>query len=136
MSTLNVSNISDGTDTVATGYVVNGSTKTWVNYDGTGTPSIRDSLNASSITDHAIGQTSITVSSGFANVNYSVCASCSTESGTNTGKIAMPFTSHTGASPAAPTTTNFRIATVRTGSQDAGEADNPYNLASAFGDLA
>ena len=32
MSTLNVSNISDGTDTVETGYVVNGSAKAWAEF--------------------------------------------------------------------------------------------------------
>jgi hypothetical protein len=55
MSTLNVSNISDGTDTVETGYVVNGSAKAWVNFNGTGTVAVRSSLNTSSITDVGTG---------------------------------------------------------------------------------
>ena len=54
MSTLNVSNITDGTDTVETGYVVNGSAKAWVNYNAT-TNAIRSSLNTSSMTDNATG---------------------------------------------------------------------------------
>jgi len=70
MSTLNVSNISDGTTTVGTGYVVNGSAKAWVNFNGTGTIAARDSLNLSSLTDHGTGQYGITVSSSFANANY------------------------------------------------------------------
>ena len=37
MSTLNVSNITDGTDTVGTSYVVNGSAKAWAAYNGQGT---------------------------------------------------------------------------------------------------
>ena len=37
MSTLSVSNITDGTDTVETGYVVNGSAKAWVNLMEAGT---------------------------------------------------------------------------------------------------
>jgi len=55
MSTLNVSNITDGTDTVETGYVVNGSAKAWVNFNGTGTVAIRNGLNVSSITDYGAG---------------------------------------------------------------------------------
>jgi len=41
MSTLNVSNITDGTTTVGTNYVVNGSAKAWVNFNGTGTMAAR-----------------------------------------------------------------------------------------------
>ena len=55
MSTLSVSNITDGTDTVATSYVVNGSAKAWVNLNGIGTIAIRDSLNISSVTDISSG---------------------------------------------------------------------------------
>jgi len=39
-----------------TSYVVNGSEKVWVNFNGTGTVAIRDSLNTSSITDVATGR--------------------------------------------------------------------------------
>jgi len=65
MSTLNVSNISDGTTTVGTGYVVNGSAKTWVYWDGTGTLAIRDSFNTSSVTDLGTGNYRVDVASGF-----------------------------------------------------------------------
>ena len=53
MSTLTISNLSDGTKTIATTNVTNGSAKAWSNFDQTGTQSFRDSLNFSSITDHA-----------------------------------------------------------------------------------
>jgi hypothetical protein len=72
MSTLNVSNISDGTDTVATGYVVNGSAKAWVNLNGTGTIAARDSFNSSSLTDAGVGRYSVNFSSNLANTNYVV----------------------------------------------------------------
>ena len=55
MSTIVASNISDGTDTVGTEYVVNGSAKAWVNFNGTGTVAIRESFNVSSITDNGTG---------------------------------------------------------------------------------
>jgi len=72
MSNLVVSNISDGTTTVGTGYVVNGSAKAWVNFNGTGTIAIRDSMNVSSLTDNATGNHSVTYSSSMANVNYQI----------------------------------------------------------------
>ena len=48
-------NITDGTDTVGTEYVVNGSAKAWVNFNGTGAVAIRKSFNMSSITDNGTG---------------------------------------------------------------------------------
>jgi len=44
--------------------------KSWVNFNGTGTVSVRDSLNNSSITDHSTGNYSANFSNNFANVNY------------------------------------------------------------------
>lgn len=40
--------------TVGTQYVVNGSAKHWAHITGDGTPSLLDSLNCSSVTDHAV----------------------------------------------------------------------------------
>ena len=54
MSTLNVSNITDGTDTVETGYVLNGSAKAWCSYNQD-TPAVEDSFNISSFTDASTG---------------------------------------------------------------------------------
>jgi len=55
---------------IATNYVVDGSAKAWVNFDGTGTIAARDSLNLSSLTDVGTGRYTITVSSAFGNANY------------------------------------------------------------------
>jgi hypothetical protein len=70
MSTLNVSNITDGTTTVGTSYVVNGSAKAWVNFNGTGTIAARDSLNLSSLTDNGTGDYSVNFSNNFGAVDY------------------------------------------------------------------
>lgn len=70
MSTLNVSNITDGTDTVETGYVLNGSAKAWVNLEQIGTQSIQDSFNTSSITDNDTGRTTPTWTSAMSNSQY------------------------------------------------------------------
>jgi hypothetical protein len=72
MSTLNVANISDGTDTVETGYVVNGSAKAWVNFNGTGTVAIRDSMNVASLTDLAVGICYANYTSNMSNSDYPV----------------------------------------------------------------
>ena len=72
MSTLNVSNITDGTDTVETGYVLNGSAKAWMTAPGDGS-AVDDSLNTSSLTDNGAGDFRQNYSSSFANAHYSWC---------------------------------------------------------------
>jgi hypothetical protein len=63
MSTLNVSNITDGTTTVGTSYVVNGSAKAWVNTDSGGSP--LSSLNVATVTDNGTGNYTINFTSNF-----------------------------------------------------------------------
>ncbi len=70
MSTLSVSNITDGTTTVGTSYVVNGSARAWVNFNGTGTVAIRDSTGISSISDVATGKYICSFASSMANATY------------------------------------------------------------------
>ena len=72
MSNLVVSNISDGTTSVGTEYVVNGSAKAWINYNGTGTVAIRDSFNVSSLVDTGTGFWTVNYSSNMSNNNNSV----------------------------------------------------------------
>jgi|13_taG_2_1085334.scaffolds.fasta_scaffold31259_4 hypothetical protein len=89
MSTLNVANITDGTDTVETGYVVNGSAKAWVNFNGTGTIAIRDSLNVSSLTDNDVGYYTVSSTNSFNNSNYSTSVTSNRAVSTN-----FPVTQH------------------------------------------
>ena len=70
MSTIKAANITDGTDTVATGYVVNGSAKSWVNSTQVGTQAIRDSLNISSLTDLGTGRTQTNFATNMANDDF------------------------------------------------------------------
>jgi hypothetical protein len=53
MSTIKAANISNGTDTVATGYVVNGSVKSFVTYNFSN--GISESFNTSSVADISDG---------------------------------------------------------------------------------
>jgi len=58
-----------------TSYVVNGSAKAWINFNGTGTIAARDSANLSSLTDLSTGTYQINFSNAFTNGNYAnVCA--------------------------------------------------------------
>ena len=70
MSTLEVSNLNDGTTTVATTFVTNGSAKAWVNWNGTGTVAIRDSFNVGSITDNGTGDYTTNITNAMGNANY------------------------------------------------------------------
>ena len=71
MSTLEVSNLNDGTTTVATTFVTNGSAKMWVNFTGITTTATRDSFNVSSLTDGGTGNTTVTLTNNMDDANYS-----------------------------------------------------------------
>jgi len=58
----------------------------WVNFNGIGTVAIRDSVNASSISDSGTGQYSLNFSSSTANINYSISG------GTNGSNNTFPTT--------------------------------------------
>ena len=72
MSTLRVTTVtnpSGGQPTIA------GLARAWVNFDGTGTPAIRASLNVSSITDNGTGDYTVNFTTAFADTNYCVTTS-------------------------------------------------------------
>ena len=56
-------------------YVDKGSCKAWVNFDGTGTLSIRDSLNVSSVTDNGTGIYTVNFTNALADSNYAALTS-------------------------------------------------------------
>ena len=61
---------------VDTQYVVNGSAKAWVNFNGTGTVAIRESFSTSSITDVGTGTYTVNFSTAMTDANYSVGGMC------------------------------------------------------------
>ena len=91
MSTLIVSNITDGTTTVATTYVTNGSAKACVNFNGTGTIATRDSLNVSGLVDDATGKYTINFTSNMANDDYSLLGTCNNFSTANNNRVLNPL---------------------------------------------
>lgn len=70
MSTLNVSNITDGTTTVGTSYVVNGSAKAWVNFTTVTTTTANDSQNVTSLTDNGTGDTTVNLTNSMSSTDY------------------------------------------------------------------
>jgi len=80
MSTLNVSNITDGTTSVGTGYVVNGSAKAWARYDSSSI--LADSFNVASTVDGATtGQTTVNFTNDMSDGNYAAQGTCNGTSG-------------------------------------------------------
>jgi len=57
-------------DTVGTEYIINGSAKLWVNFTGTGTPSVNSSLNVASLTDDGTGIYRVNATSSFDSANH------------------------------------------------------------------
>jgi hypothetical protein len=80
MSTIIATTLSNGSVSVPTATVVNGSAKAWVNLNGTGTIAARDSFNVASLTDIGAGIYGITFSAAFAAGNYA-CVSSSGQRG-------------------------------------------------------
>ena len=52
--------------------IAQGRAKAWINFNGTGTIAIRDSFNVSSLTDHAAGNYSVTMTNAMPNSNFCV----------------------------------------------------------------
>ena len=93
MSTLNVSTITDGTDTAGTSYVVNGSAKAWINIPS-GQASILDSLNVSSLDDDGVGDGGVNLTSSMANTNYIITSGVN-DSGSSTAIFGHDLTNNT-----------------------------------------
>ena len=126
MSTLVVSNISDGTTTVGASYVTNGSAKAWMSLNGTGTIAIRDSFNVSSVTDNGNGAYTQNFTNSLLNGNYSTNVT-----GTHDGGSYVSWGSVANDTP--PSTTAFRGDYLNAAGTP---TDVSYAQTSCFGDLA
>jgi hypothetical protein len=126
--TVTTANISDGTDSVATGYVVNGSAKAWVNFNGTGTVAIRDSMNVASITDEGVAKTKASFTSAMSNTEFVMTATASNGGG---GAAAALYAPNISAKSTTATGTIF-TQSISTGSA----IDDPHVSSTIFGDLA
>ena len=128
MSTLNVANVTDGTTSVPTGYVVNGSAKSWVNLNGTTTTATRDSFNVSSLTDGGTGNTTVNLTNNMNNANYSGYYFTNASVGTAAANFNNQHTGGFG---------SFTTSSCQAYAYTASAAVDAYqNLCGLFGDLA
>jgi len=81
MSDLNVTSISDLTGSGPAELVGQSAAKNWVNFNQTGTISIRESFNTTSITDNGTGLTTINYTNSFSVSDECVSLSSSTAIG-------------------------------------------------------
>ena len=90
MSTLEVSNLNDGTTTVATTFINNGSAKAWANINQvTSGQAIRLSLNLSSLTDEGAATTTVSYTSAFANDDYCTTSGIRDGGGENDTRLVL-----------------------------------------------
>ena len=122
MSTLSVFNITDGTTTVGTSYVVNGSAKAWAAHVLNDATSV-DTLNVSSITDTGTGDNRMNLTNNMNYANY-VVVSMSSEIGNNSNpRIISLYDAPVG---------SYRVYA----STDTGGVSSQGSHTAAFGDLA
>ena len=83
MSTLKVTTVQDTSagNSSTTAQIAQGRAKAWINFNGTGTIAARDSFNVSGITDNGTGQYTVTFDTDFANINYAIALTSSTDNG-------------------------------------------------------
>ena len=85
LTTAKVTTIQDasGNNSSTPEQIEQGRAKVWVNFDGTGTPAISDSLNASSITDNGAGNYTVNFTTAMSNANYCVVQGSNNYGGNN-----------------------------------------------------
>jgi hypothetical protein len=124
----------EAADKIVTANVVkyhDGITKAWVYFTTVTTTAIRASRGVSSLTDVATGETTINFSTAFSSAtSYSFVGGPGTSTGAQLTWMAA--FSRSGGAIVAPTTTTFRVSTLR---QDTGAAlDVDYNTDQFWGD--
>ena len=110
MSTLKVNNIqtAGGGSNSTPEQIEQGRAKAWINFDGDGTISIRDSFNVSSITDNGTGDYTVSYSTAMASTFYcGVGGGKGDNDGTDANKTVTSFKRIS----ATPATGNSRIVT-------------------------
>ncbi len=122
MSTLIVGNISDGTSTIGITSTSRGSAKAWVNFNGTGTVSIRASYNVNSITDNGVGNYKINFTTAMDDTNYSANASVTSNGSVNRATNSVCVFAVSGGLTETPTTSGFSVFVYHSGNQVAQDA--------------
>ena len=112
----------------ATQSLQQGLAKAWVNFNGTGTIAIRDSLSVSGLVDDATSDYTVNLSNAMANSNFAIVDSSCYDSD-------VGGASATGVTESLPaSTTSYALHSGR--STSGSEFDNQYVYGTIFGDLA
>ncbi len=103
----------------------------WVNFNGTGTPAIRDSENVGSITDNGTGNYTVNFTNNMGNANYVTASMACREA------IHVPYRNHgAGYSDTSYLTGSFKLLTGEQNESSHGYADFPVSTLIIHGDLA
>jgi len=81
--------------------------KAWVNFNGTGTVTIRASYNVSSITDNGVGDYTVNFATAMVDADYSIALASGTSGIGNNGRICQPVRTAPVASSARVLTQDF-----------------------------
>jgi hypothetical protein len=111
---------------IATNYVVNGSAKAWVNFNGTGTIAARDSLNVSGLVDDGTGLYTVNFANSMDSSDYSSTGAGGGTSGVPLTKIPPTNVVYS--------TSGFQFQTINTSSGST--LDTQIIGTQNFGDLA
>ena len=114
---------------VASTYVTNGVAKAHINFNGTGTPATRDSLNFSTITDSGVGIYEIAYTNNMGNANYTVTCGQEYDAG-----VHGALTSFNYDDAGALSTSELALRTSK--ANDTALIDSKYVMATIYGDLA
>ena len=136
VTNLTATNLTDGSSTTSTfANVVDGSAKVWASMDASsGTPTLEDSLNTSSVTDHGTGLFDFNYTNNMGNSNYSISYyhngnAASTTFGTPVIGLGITYSSLGGR-----VASKFGVATYDGGTSSF--KDSKRNYCSVHGDLA
>ena len=129
MSTISVDQVTPSAGGTATD-LVSGLAKAWINFNGSGTIAIRDSLNVTSITDAGTGDYHVTFTNAFTDANYSPVMNGSRDSAGSTDFKVMVL-GNAGNALSAGQVNDIRCATNSNAATDASSIWMP-----AHGDLA
>ena len=131
MSTLNVANVTDGTTTVGTSFVVGGIKAHWF-FDQENGNILRNSMNISGIVDNGTGDMTASFSTSFTSLNnYSATAHAAYQNNNSAGAFR-------GAGSIVRAAGSFRFTSVYISATNgsASYQDNPENSWHVCGDLA
>ncbi len=104
-----------------------GLTKSWCNFNGTGTIATRDSFNEASLTDNGTGSYNVNFTNNMGSANYSTTAGVNYDSSGSTGSSVNPDRGNS--------TTALTFIEVRDAAQTA-DRDREHILVTVHGDLA